>query len=346
MAQRPFNMNKNELYIECHRPFKLPNSNYSGMIRVYELLNPQKQNMLTTMDWSFEPVIVDPNATSGYNSLEIDGQLVHLEKLVQDLCKSRLRVNKLGYCYFQVRRGVADTTETYGFAFYRMNDVLKWSDYGVALNPGKPNLMTWDRLDILHGGKSDLTEMEIHQTANDDTVIEQLKSKVQKLSDQVKELQAQLNSDSRVPESPKYPELNRSPVQPFMFNFITNLNDPYNVPKILQHWGTNLNNFGTYTPTTGLIVGMEGLRRLTISVKPGHQFDANNWYRVGVKELTTTILVYEGTAHSVTVAGHTMSSPLDGNAYIIQYVVNNNPPFLFGFLTLVGIGARIAIRYG
>ncbi|KAL9243742.1 hypothetical protein vseg_017593 [Gypsophila vaccaria] len=394
MAQKPFNLSNSELYVECHRPFKLPNGKYSGMIRVYELLHPEKQNMLTTMDWSFEPVIVDPNATTGYNSLEIDGQLVDLEKLVQDLCRSRLRVNRLGYCYFQVRQGVADTTETYGFAFYRMNDVLKWSDYGVDLKQGKPNLMTWDRLDILHGGKSD--SIKNHQECNDDqtTMINQLESQNQKLTDEVKELKAQLSScaplksqnreltdqikelqgklkscaaqcantddkavidqlksqnqiltdQNKVLEAQLYRPFFVS-VSPILFNIIRSYN-PMVRETILHYWVTNFNNTHKYTPTRQAVRGELFYKRLSFAAKHDQGFDTNNWYSVAVKELEAPILIYEGTAYSANVAGHVVSAPVEGGAYVLYNAATGeyDRPFYFGLILLNNVGARIGIR--
>ncbi|KAK9689928.1 hypothetical protein RND81_09G091700 [Saponaria officinalis] len=329
MAKR-FKINKNEQYIECHRPFKLPNGKYSGIIRVYELLNPKKQNMLTTMDWSFEPEIVDPNTITGYNSLEIDGQLADLEKLVQDLCNSRLRVNKLGYCYFQVRRGVANTTETYGFTFYRMNDVLKWSDYGVMLKLDKPNPMTWARLDILHGGTSEI---------NDSTVNNDLQSQVQKLTDQVKELQLKLDNSVPKRSFPTY----YVPATRDLFHIVREPVLPKGATEVYD-WKKSLNIFGSYTPTC-VPANVDGFIKMRFTSWSGLGFDTSNWFFVAVKELAAPVLIYEGTEHSVTVAGHTVSSPLGDYANYISYFFTKDYYCPFGIVILTGIGARVGVRY-
>ncbi|KAL9243429.1 hypothetical protein vseg_017318 [Gypsophila vaccaria] len=341
--------------------------------------------MLTKTDWSVTPEILDPYATTGFNSLEIKGQLVDFYKLVQDLSKSRLLVNRRGYCYFQLNEeGITETTEEYGITFYRMNDLWKWCDYGVKVDLLSDKTLTnWDRLYILDGSKPPLVsdnqvvvikyrleETKIQLREKNYEVI-RLKSEVYKkdgenkslkdrvatldseiceknaqneaLVEQVRRLESELEDARRSP-TPSALSLNNPPVPSSVF-----------VLKSIPFRWPNYNTYSLYwtctqgvprilTPSTNPVNSTFPIP-VTFNLVPGYRFDVNNWFYMRVWERTAPILIYEGNAHTISVCGSTMTSPIGASTIINwgEYVDVQQEHFDFVPVSIVGYGSRIAI---
>ncbi|KAH9607756.1 hypothetical protein KSS87_020780 [Heliosperma pusillum] len=317
MAPRTFKLNRDELYIACPHPFKLPNGNYPGMIRVYELQkSDNNNNILANMNWSSNPEIIDPKTTTGYDSLEINDQPVDYYKLVQDLCRSRLWVNRRGYCYFQLRQGVTDTTETDGVTFYRMNDLWKWCDYGV--NKDEENQALKNQVQIL------------------DSQICKKNAENQAFAEQLRKLQAELETAASGPKN--------KPVSSSVFTLKSIPFSWANYNPYTMYWTVAEGVPRMLTPTHE-VVNTPFPIPLTFNLLPGQCFDVNNWFYMQVKERSAPILIYEGNACSLSIGGYAMTSPIDCSAILNwgSFVDREQEHFDFAPVALVGYGARIAI---